>query len=75
MNALSSAPTEGTLLFHWDRPRRRKVAIAGFLLASAMLHALCFYLFQVVYPPTISLLPPPAQVSVIAPTTAEARAF
>ncbi len=75
MNALSSAPTEGSLLFHWDRPRRRKVAIAGFLLASAMLHALCFYLFQVVYPPTISLLPPPAQVSVIAPTTAEARAF
>ncbi len=50
-------------------------AIAGFLLASAALHALCFYLFQVVYPPAISLLPPPAQVSVIAPTSDDARAF
>jgi hypothetical protein len=51
------------------------MAIAGFLVASAALHALCFYLFQVVYPPAISLLPPPAQVSVIAPTNEETRAF
>lgn len=69
----SGAP--GGLLFHWERPRRRKVAIAGFLVASAALHALCFYLFQVVYPPAISLLPPPAQVSLIAPTSTEARTF
>ena len=65
----------GGLLFRWERPRQRKVAIAGFLLASAALHALCFYLFQVVYPPAISLLPPPAQVSLIAPTSDDARAF
>jgi hypothetical protein len=51
------------------------VAIAGFLVASVVLHALCFYLFQVVYPPAISLLPPPARVSVIAPTSDEARTF
>ena len=63
------------MLFRWERPRQRKVAIAGFLLASAALHALCFYLFQVVYPPAISLLPPPAQVSLIAPTSDDARAF
>ncbi|MDQ3546545.1 MAG: energy transducer TonB [Verrucomicrobiota bacterium] len=69
----SAAP--GGLLFHWERPRRRKAAIAGFLLGSAVLHALCFYLFQIVYPPAISLLPPPAQVSLIAPTSAEARTF
>ncbi|MBA3543135.1 MAG: hypothetical protein H0T83_01630 [Chthoniobacterales bacterium] len=75
MSASGYAQPEGSLLFHWERPRRRRLAIAGFLLASAALHALCFYLFQVVYPPAISLLPPPAQVSVIAPTTAEARAF
>lgn len=75
MNAESYLPGPGGLLFRWERPRRRKVAIAGFLLASAALHALCFYLFQVVYPPAISLLPPPAQVSLIAPTSDDARAF
>ncbi|MEO5754927.1 MAG: hypothetical protein ABIR38_09490 [Chthoniobacterales bacterium] len=75
MSAESVAPAPGTLLFRWERPRRRKVAIAGFLLASAGLHALCFYLFQVVYPTTISLLPPPARVSLISPTSDEARTF
>jgi hypothetical protein len=63
------------LLFQWEPPRKRRAIIAGFLLASVALHALCFYLFQVVYPPAIVLLPPPAQVSVIAPTTPEARTF
>jgi hypothetical protein len=75
VSAESYAPAPGTLLFRWERPRGRKFAIAGFLLASATLHALCFYLFQVVYAPAISLLPPPAQVSVIAPTSEEARTF
>lgn len=69
------AQPHGQLLFHWERPRRRKVAIAGFILASLGLHALCFLLFQVIYPPTIALLPPPARVSVIAPTSPEARTF
>lgn len=75
MNAGSSAQAPGDLLFHWERPRRRRLAIAGFILASLGLHALCFLLFQVIYPSTISLLPPPARVSVIAPTSEEARAF
>ena len=70
-----AAAAPGGLLFRWERPRGRKVAIAGFLLASVGLHALCFYIFQVVYPSAISLLPPPAQVSVIAPTSPEARTF
>ncbi|CAN5590136.1 hypothetical protein BH18VER2_BH18VER2_11770 [soil metagenome] len=75
MSAESYATGPDGLLFHWEGPRRRKVAIAGFLVASVALHALCFYLFQVVYPPAISLLPPPAQVNLIAPTSAEARTF
>ncbi len=75
MSATSYAQPEGNLLFHWERPRRRRAAIAGFLLASLGLHALCFYLFQVIYPPTIALLPPPARVSLIAPTSAPARSF
>ena len=75
MSASSLAQPPGSLLFRWERPRQRRYAIAGFLLASVALHALCFALFQVVYPPAISLLPPPAQVSVIAPTSEEARTF
>ncbi len=75
MNASSYGQLQGDLLFRWERPRHHKVAIAGFLLASVALHALCFYLFQVVYPPAISLLPPPAQVNVITPTTPEGQAF
>lgn len=75
MSAPSLAQPPGSLLFRWERPRPRRFAIAGFIFASAGLHALCFYLFQVVYPPVISLLPPPAQVSVIAPTSNEAQTF
>lgn len=75
MNAPAQARPPGDLLFHWERPRRRKLAIVGFLVVSTALHAFGFYIFQVVYPPPIALLPPPAQVTVIAPTTLEARSF
>lgn len=75
MSASIYAQPHGQLLFHWERPRRRRLAILGFIGASLGLHALCFYLFQVIYPPAISLLPPPARVSVIAPTSPEARSF
>lgn len=69
------AQPQGSLLFHWERPRPRRLAILGFIGASLGLHALCFYLFQVIYPPAISLLPPPARVSLIAPTNPDARSF
>jgi len=75
VSASTYAQPHGDLLFHWERPRRRQVAIAGFLLLSALLHALGFYIFQIVYPPPIALLPPPAQVSLIAPTTPDATTF
>jgi hypothetical protein len=61
------------LVFAWDQPRRRRLAITGFLLASVVLHALCFYAFQIVYPPAVALLPPPGRVTVIAPNTEEGR--
>ncbi len=61
------------LVFNWDPPRRRQRAIIGFLAVSAGLHALCFYLFQIVYQPTVALLPPPARVNVISPGTEEGR--
>ena len=75
MTAQSYAQPHGNLLFHWEPPRPRRLAIFGFLAASAALHALCFYLFQVVYPPAFSLLPPPARVSLIAPVSPEARSY
>jgi hypothetical protein len=61
------------LVFVWDHPRRRRRALAGFLVASVILHALCFYAFQIIYPPAVALLSPPARVTVIAPNTEEGR--
>ena len=73
MNAPFAASPAESLLFSWDPPRHRKVEITAFLAVSLIAHALCFYIFQVVYPPTVSLLPPPARVSVIAPNSEEGR--
>jgi hypothetical protein len=70
-----SAPlvAENELIFAWDSPRRRKLAIAGFLFGSLALHAFGFYIFQIVYPPAVALLPPPGRVSLISPNTDEGR--
>lgn len=73
MSASISAPANAPLLFSWEGPRRRKLAIAGFLAASMTAHAACFYVFQIVYPPTVSLLPPPARVSLISAASEEGR--
>src|SRR5437764_4363163 len=53
------------LLFSWEPPRRRRAAITAFVALSLIAHALCFYIFQIVYPPNFSFLPPPPRVSVI----------
>ena len=34
---------------------------------------LCFYAFQIIYPPAVALLPPPGRVTMIAPNTHEER--
>lgn len=73
MSAPLASESDLGLLFVWDQPRRRRLAIAGFVVGSLMLHALCFYLFQIIYPPAVALLPPPGRVTVIAPNTAEGR--
>lgn len=66
-----SALAVSSLLFNWDAPRRRNLAITGFLIASFFAHIACFYLFQVVYPPTVSLTPTPQRVSLISANTEE----
>jgi TonB family protein len=71
MNAPSASAND--LVFGWEKPGRGKWTIAGFLLASLGLHAFGFYLFQIVYPPAVALLPPPGRVSLIAPNSDEGR--
>lgn len=61
------------LVFGWERPGRGKWTLSGFLLGSLGLHAFGFYLFQIVYPPAVALLPPPGRVSLIAPNSEESR--
>jgi hypothetical protein len=71
MNNLTTEPEQ--LLFNWGSPRTQKVAILAFLALSLLAHAVCFYIFQVVYPPTVTLLPPPARIGLITPTSEEGR--
>jgi TonB family protein len=73
VSASLASESDPPLIFTWDEPRRRKLAITGFLTASVILHALCFYAFQIVYPPAVALLPPPGRVTMIAPNTEEGR--
>ena len=61
------------LLFHWDSPTYHRAAFLAFLAISLLAHAVCFYVFQVVYPPAITLLPPPARVALITPGSEEGR--
>jgi len=67
------AQPDFTPVFNWNPRRGRKLSLISFISASAVVHALCFYIFQVIYPPTIALLPPPARVTVISPNTDEGR--
>ncbi len=73
MTPAGSQPAEYTPLFDWGPPRRPRVSLFTFLAASLVLHALCFYLFQIVYPITVALLPPPARVQLINPASEQGR--
>ena len=57
------------LIFNWNQLRSRNLAIAGFVAASFTLHLAGFYLFQVVYPATVSLLPSPQRVNLLTATS------
>jgi len=73
MNNLTPELATEPLLFSWDSPRTQKAALLAFLALSLFAHAICFYIFQVVYPPTVTLLPPPARVGLITPASEEGR--
>ena len=71
---MNSTALKENLLFAWEPGRARHFAIFGFLALSAAGHGVCFYLFQIVYPPTVALLPPPARVNLISENSDEGRA-
>ena len=61
MNATAVAP----FIFNWDQPKRRKLVLTGYIAISFAVHIFAFYLFQVVYPQTVSLLPAPRRVNLM----------
>src|SRR5262245_58715567 len=73
MNNVASEIAAEPLLFGWDSPRWRRTTLATFLVLSLMAHALCFYIFQIVYPAPVALLPPPGRITFIAPDSEEGR--
>src|SRR5450755_2476722 len=58
-------------IFDWSAPRSRKLTLVSFIAASAAVHAFCFYIFQIIYPPTVALTPPPGRISLITSATDE----
>src|SRR5437868_12335773 len=73
MNSVASELAAEPLLFSWDSPERRRAMLAVFLVLSLVAHALCFYVFQIVYPTPVSVLPPPARITFITPDSEEGR--
>lgn len=59
------------LIFAARRPPRRLLILVSLLLLSALAHAISFYILQVAYTPTATLLPPPAEVTLLAPASPE----
>jgi hypothetical protein len=73
MNSVASDIAAEPLLFRWNSPRRQSTMLAAFLVLSLVAHALCFYVFQIVYPTPVALLPPPGRVTFIMPDSEEGR--
>ena len=53
------------LIFHWARRTRVHWRLGAMILLSLLAHAASFYVLQVAYTPTGTLLPPPARVVVV----------
>jgi len=62
------------LIFRWPE-RSASFVLPSLFLASVAAHALTFYVFQVVYPTTVSIAPPPTQVTLLTPSSPENKAL
>lgn len=71
----SATETDVPLLFEWTAPKGEKFLITAFLLGSVFVHILAFYVFRIIYPPAIAVLPPPARVTFIGSNSEEGRTF
>jgi len=70
---MKPAAETNPLVFQWPEKRRPLLVLLWFVLLSFGVHALAFYIFQVTYPSTVSIAPPPVQVSLLSPSTPEYR--
>jgi len=73
MNKEVSQAHQTSLLFEWTPLKGEKFLISVFLVGSVFLHAVAFYMFRIIYPPAIAVLPPPARVNVISPNSQEGQ--
>ena len=64
---------DASLLFEWAPPKGEKFLISVFLIGSLLIHAVAFYLFRIIYPPAIAVLPPQVRVNVLSPASEEGR--
>jgi hypothetical protein len=72
---MSAGAQRHGLTFEWPLRGKISLVMPGYIAASVAMHALAFYVFQVVYPPTVSIAPPPAVVSLLTPSTPENQAM
>ena len=75
MNESALTARRGPLVFNWDPPQRRSFVLGGFIFASVAAHLAGFYIFQVVYPPTVALLPPPARLNLISASSEQGQSL
>lgn len=72
---MNAGPESPDLLFEWDRPPRFRWKFLLLILLSAVVHVGTFFLFQIVYPPRVTIPPPAPEVSLLLPTSPENRAL
>jgi len=68
-------PAADALVFQWGSKHRSFLLLFWFFILSLCVHALALYIFQVKYPSTVSIAPPPVQVSLLTPSMPEYRAL
>lgn len=72
---MNGTPGTPELVFDWQRPSRFRWKFFSLIVLSALVHAATFFLFQIIYPPRVTIPPPAPEVSLLLPTTPENRAL
>ena len=72
--ALAAQVEHYRLVFRWPE-RTASLLLPALFVLSVTVHAVAFYVFQVVYPPALVSAPPPAQVTLLTAATPEGAAL